>query len=892
MPFYTRPNFEDRQIVQYSATSITLSGNTNINQTGQINIFGPILDFTGTTTASTLYTVAGLSGYLNYGNISGLKVEPPVLYISGSTGTTTVDITGYYLGSLDSGGTVTWITPVSSTFTGGTGSCITDLYVTNIHGCSPITIWDQIQYNGSSAITQYSTSFGYLTKAEGNFSHSEGYISMAIGDSSHAEGDSTIAQGSFSHAEGQSAQAIGQGSHAEGRQTIATGDTSHAEGYLTKADGDYSHSEGRQTSAIGYISHAEGGNTIASGNGSHAEGSFTSAFGDISHSEGYFTVAIGNSSHAEGFDTISGWKGFSVIDVTNGIVTLDSSYGDVTTEFPNLFLTDNCVLGNIVVTYNAVVYTGTSTELYLTENISGFYPYVADLYFLNSTYANNVLGDYSHAENESKALGISSHAEGTSTSLGYVSHAEGFGNYAMGTGSHAEGNNTRAIGSGSHSQGYFTVASGDYSYAGGNQTHSIGDYSFAMGQGLISDIDNQSVFGKFNVTGLTSLFVIGNGSSSSSRSNLLSVTDLGIGYGVVNVSGKTITTNLQITSGATAGYVLTALDSDGNVSWQIPGGSGGTTIVQFTGNTSASCITDLYVHNLYGCSPILLHDTISGNSTNNYFDISSTNDNIKLYTKYSGLDTFLSMGSDYNGVKLQSGTNQYLQLAGGGATFIAPNQIFLSTNNKSLNQLDSYGLEIGIQDILSTGGSIFSVRSNSSAGSLTGGNLTGGTLQSEIILGKPNASQVGLPSGVMGTGLGTGTNIYGVVGYDFYPVFISTPRSRAYDTSTYSSIKNVLFGGGSDNSVYSGTTNSSLIGGSGNTITNNLKNVVVLGGEGITATTSNTVYVPDLIIKKSNSVPTTSGDTVGDIGSVTWDNNYLYVKTNNGWGRVNLDYSW
>ena len=28
----------------------------------------------------------------------------------------------------------------------------------------------------------------------------------------------------------------------------------------------------------------------------------------------------------------------------------------------------------------------------------------------------------------------------------------------------------------------------------------------------------------------------------------------------------------------------------------------------FTGNTSASCITDLYVHNLYGCSPISLHD--------------------------------------------------------------------------------------------------------------------------------------------------------------------------------------------------------------------------------------------------------------------------------------------
>ena len=101
----------------------------------------------------------------------------------------------------------------------------------------------------------------------------------------------------------------------------------------------------------------------------------------------------------------------------------------------------------------------------------------------------------------------------------------------------------------------------------------------------------------------------------------------------------------------------------------------------------------------------------------------------------------------------------------------------------------------------------------------------------------------------MGTGLGAGTNVYGVGGVDYYPVFISTPRSYAYDTSTYNSIKNVLFGGGSDNSVYTGVTNSALIGGSGNTINSYIKNSVVLGGESITATTSNTVYVPNLNIK-------------------------------------------
>ena len=144
MPFFTRPNFEDRQHVQYSGTSITLSGFTNINNTGYLKVKSQTLDFTGTTTASTTYNIAGVNGYINQGELSSLIVEPPIILLSGITGITTVDVTGYYLGSLNSGGSVTWIQPPTSTptnFTGNTSaSCITDLYVTNIHGCSPINI--------------------------------------------------------------------------------------------------------------------------------------------------------------------------------------------------------------------------------------------------------------------------------------------------------------------------------------------------------------------------------------------------------------------------------------------------------------------------------------------------------------------------------------------------------------------------------------------------------------------------------------------------------------------------------------------------------------------------------------------------------------------------------
>ena len=48
----------------------------------------------------------------------------------------------------------------------------------------------------------------------------------------------------------------------------------------------------------------------------------------------------------------------------------------------------------------------------------------------------------------------------------------------------------------------------------------------------------------------------------------------------LDVSGKTKTTNFQMTSGAANGYVLTS-DVSGNASWQIPTGGGGT----FTGGT-------------------------------------------------------------------------------------------------------------------------------------------------------------------------------------------------------------------------------------------------------------------------------------------------------------------
>ena len=153
-----------------------------------------------------------------------------------------------------------------------------------------------------SHVEGYGDGDGYST-ASGIASHAEGFQTTASGDSSHAEGASTTAGGISSHAEGNYTTASGQYSHVEGSYTISSGNQAHAEGFGSIASGDKSHAEGQNTIASGITSHAEGNYTTASGTNSHAEGNYTLASGANSHAEGSSTTAFGSYSHAEGDNT-------------------------------------------------------------------------------------------------------------------------------------------------------------------------------------------------------------------------------------------------------------------------------------------------------------------------------------------------------------------------------------------------------------------------------------------------------------------------------------------------------------------------------------------------------------------------------------------------------------
>jgi hypothetical protein len=111
--------------------------------------------------------------------------------------------------------------------------------------------------------------------------------------------------------------------------------------------------------------------------------------------------------------------------------------------------------------------------------------------------------------------------------------------------------------------------------------------------------------------------------------------------------------------------------------------------------------------------------------------------------------------------------------------------------------------------------------------------------------------------------------------------------SGTLNLGVYANMATIL--GGLDHKIEYAAHGSAIIGGRDNRVAFGVENSVVLGGSAIEATTSNTVYVPGLNIV-SGLTPASSGAT-GNVGTITYDANYAYIKTTTGWGRIALDYN-
>lgn len=131
-------------------------------------------------------------------------------------------------------------------------------------------------------------------------------------------------------------------------------------------------------------------------------------------------------------------------------------------------------------------------------------------YSLAQGFMNAAIAESSHAEGfGTQTNGVGSHTEGRYTStFTEFAHAEGDSTKAYGTASHAEGQGSMTIGNYSHAEGHFTTASANYSHAEGRNTVANGEY--------------QHVQGQFNISSTApSAFIIGNGTSSAARRNLV-----------------------------------------------------------------------------------------------------------------------------------------------------------------------------------------------------------------------------------------------------------------------------------------------------------------------------------------------------------------------------------
>ena len=183
----------------------------------------------------------------------------------------------------------------------------------------------------------------------------------------------------------------------------------------------------------------------------------------------------------------------------------------------------------------------------------------------NKTITNFVDGSYTGSVQNtgSTVNGSYACAYGDQTIASARSHAEGYFTTASGYYSHAEGWNTTALAAYSHAEGYNTVASVEAAHAEGYYAVAPNYYSSSYGSGTLST-DYQTAIGTYNATS-ASLFVLGNGTASNSRSNAFEIDGSGdiytnnssqkIGYRFT----KSRTSDISTTSG-TAKAVLTVTE--------------------------------------------------------------------------------------------------------------------------------------------------------------------------------------------------------------------------------------------------------------------------------------------------------------------------------------------
>jgi hypothetical protein len=520
--------------------SVAITGGTYNSGTGTITITnstGGTVNITGVTSGSVFTggTVPGATIFSN--GVTASTLSASTLFVNGVQITGDTYVTGGTF-SIDTitftnnqGGTFTvtgLTTGGSSVFTGGTvngptnftnglsantisattyynlpgsssGNCFVDFYVRNVHGCSPISIWDETQTNGSNAYGILSFSLGNNSKTYGDYSHANGFLTetgsnngylltgctagICAIESTYGDVSSNFSTGissfvffddtSYSSLYPSYVFAVSAVTF-DGTNTIVylydtSVDTLGDNAIMSDTNGPsfwggnqvfgghYGNASGISTYAIGIGSTSKGSGSYSIGQFSSAEGQSYS-YGGYSHAEGFFTTASGNYSHSEG-------SGSNAIGI--------GSHAE-----------------------------GTNTQ---------------------------AIGSSSHAEGtNSVASGQFSHSEGSSTASGIFSHAQGDSSVASGQYAHSQNKGTQAIGGSTHAGGFGGIARGEVSFSHGVLTEANGPTTAVLG-GDLNIISSGGTYGSAILGG------------SGNTITYVSLTDDVRSSAIIGGSGNTVT---------------------------------------------------------------------------------------------------------------------------------------------------------------------------------------------------------------------------------------------------------------------------------------------------------------------------------------------------------------
>lgn len=411
--------------------------------------------------------------------------------------------------------------------------------------------WDE------DSIGLLSIASGFNTKATGSYATASGSESEARGNYSYARGNETKASGRFSTAIGRNSVASGFGSCAIGDYCWAKQSNSIAMGTNAIATGVSSVGLGYYVSAIGHFSTAFGSNTYAMGYGSFTAGQNTKAVGRYSTA-----IGVGTQMNTEGGlaigtynDTINRLTSLSspvLFTIGNGVAINNTtsilSNAFAVYENGNVEINEEYTLPNTDGDSQDVLSTdGNGQVVWRSGSSLSPFDQVNGLIGSKQDTADFIIGSSSMSHSsglESKLFfdqskgvlraGAIDTKDWDQDSSGLYSAAFGIGTKASGEASTAVGNKAVASGDYSIAMGEGTQALGSHSVASGAFTTARGDFSSAIGVGTLAKSNGAFATGRYNdttsllnVLASNALFTVGNGTSSFTTGNALTVYENG-----------------------------------------------------------------------------------------------------------------------------------------------------------------------------------------------------------------------------------------------------------------------------------------------------------------------------------------------------------------------------